>query len=148
MSGTVGKGKRVCFLWLTWEADWRMSLGVVRVMGVPGGCSPLPAEAQDSRRDQARYAQYQKNQGDREPGRLHAQDRRCLGVCDKEQTVDGAKKLVGRGHPPRLSESRRSFFRGLRCITSCSSLVLPKNLTSVAQWGTVMKFVSKSRNFW
>lgn len=70
------------FAKLTWEADRRMSLGVVRVVGVPGGCCTLPAEAEDRRRDQACHAQDKENQRDHEPDRLHTQDRRCLGVCE------------------------------------------------------------------
>lgn len=57
-----------------------MSLGVVRVMGMPRGCGALPAEAEDRHCDQACHAQDQKNERDHEPDRLHAQDRRCLGV--------------------------------------------------------------------
>lgn len=75
------------FAKLTWEADRRMSLGVVRVVGVPGGCCTLPAEAEDRRRDQACHAQDKKNQRDHEPDRLHTQDRRCLGVCKGNERV-------------------------------------------------------------
>lgn len=85
--GWQGRSKRMrgaLFAKLTWEADRRMSLGVVRVVGVSGGCCTLPAEAEDRRRDQACHAQDKKNQRDHEPDRLHTQDRRCLGVWKGE----------------------------------------------------------------
>lgn len=77
------RGLGAVFAKLTWEADRRMCLGVVRVVGVPRGCCTLPAEAEDRRRDQACHAQDQKHQPDHEPDRLHTQDRRCLRVCGK-----------------------------------------------------------------
>lgn len=76
------------FLQLTWEADRRVRLSVVRVMEVPRGCGVLSAEAEHGRRDQARDAHYHKNEGNREPDRLHPHDRRCLGVWNTEKLLD------------------------------------------------------------
>lgn len=83
MDEGMQRRRQAVFAKLTWEADRRMCLGVVRVVGVPRGCCTLPAEAEDRRRDQACHAQDQKHQPDHEPDRLHAQDRRCLRVCEK-----------------------------------------------------------------
>lgn len=82
-----------------------MSLGVVRVMGVPRGCGALSAEAEDRRRDQACHAQDQKYERHREPDRLHAQDRRCLGVCNTE-TDKSMCGIVENSHRVRVALRR------------------------------------------
>lgn len=78
---------------LTGITDRLMSLGVVRVVGMPRWGDALPAEAQDPGGHEARHRQDQGDHEGREPGALHAQDRRRFRVWKSSTLITNSSSF-------------------------------------------------------